>query len=497
MNIAQSIERAAQFFPDKAAIIFEDQTISYQELNASVNKLANAFMANGVQKGDRVVLYLPNIPEFIICYFAALKIGAIAVSANSMLKSFELEYLLNDSGAKLLCTVDALLVNLKKDQCDTLEHVLVCEGAADDYPTLDSWINNTSDKGRAVDMDRDDPAVLLYTSGTTGMPKGAILTHGNVVSNCWSTVHHGGFVPDDRAALFLPLFHVFGQNFIMNATFIACATLVLFRRFVKEQVLDTIQKERVTLFFGVPTIYIELLNTDLSPYDLSSIRYEFSAAAPMPRTISQQWKELFGRPIFEGYGLTECSPSVCYNHDFRHKHGSVGTPVENVELKILDETGKEVPSGELGEICIKGPGVMKGYWNRPKETRAAMKNGWLHTGDTGTMDEEGYVFIVDRVKDMINVSGFKVWPAEVEQYICKHPAVKEVAVYGVPHAQKGEAVKASIVPMDDAHVTAEEIIAFCRENMAAYKVPRIVEFIQELPKSAVGKVLKLVLKEKP
>jgi long-chain acyl-CoA synthetase len=344
-------------------------------------------------------------------------------------------------------------------------------------------------------MSSEDTAAILYTSGTTGFPKGAMLTHGNVVSNIWATVHHAGFNLNDRMPLFLPLFHVFGQNFIMNATFTACATLVMYRRFVPDQVLDSIGRDHVTMFFAVPTIYINLLNMDLSKYDLSSIRYEFSAASTMPQEISAQWTERFGRPVFEGYGLTECSPFACYNHDFRHKFGSVGAPVENFEIKIFDENDGEVPLGEWGEICIKGPGVMSGYWNRPEETSAALRNGWLHSGDIGTMDDEGFVFIVDRVKDMINVAGFKVWPAEVEQYLYRHPAVKELAIYGVPHPAKGETVRAAVVLKENEDVTTEEIIAFCRERMADYKVPASVEFIEELPKSATGKILKRVLRD--
>lgn len=495
MNVTQNVEQAAKFFPEKTAILFEGRQIRYGELNRTASRLANAFIENGVRQGDRVALYLPNIPEFTVCYIAALKIGAIAVSVNPMLKAGELSYILNDSGSVLLCTVGELLSNLRREEYTALKHVLVCEGDPQGYPTLSAWEGSGADECRAVDLDREQPAVILYTSGTTGFPKGATLTHGNVVSNTWTAAHHARYTVNDRMSLFLPLFHVFGQNFVMNGTFNACATLVLFRRFVPKEVLTSIEKDRITLFFAVPTIYIALLNTDLSEFDLSSIRYEFSAAATMPQEISARWTERFGRPIYEGYGLTECSPFACYNHDFRHKFGSVGTPVENFEVKIFDDDDKEVPAGTWGEICIKGPGVMQGYWNRPADTASALRNGWLHTGDTGTMDDEGYVFIVDRVKDMINAAGFKVWPAEIEQFLYRHPAVKELAVYGVPHPEKGEAVRAAIVLKENARVTAEEIIAYCRENLANYKVPSSVEFIEELPKSATGKILKRVLRD--
>lgn len=503
MNIAQNIERGAKFFPDKPAIIFEGAQLQYGDLNTRVNRLANALKANGIGRGDRVALYLPNIPQFAVCYLAILKAGAIAVSINAIFKSAEVKYIVNDSGAKLIFTTGELLPNVvgaglvpdPSGQPQGLPlQVIVCAGDAQGHPTLDDWLSKGASDGKAMEMHPDEPAALLYTSGTTGFPKGATLTHGNVVSNMWSTVHHAGYRPDDRMALFLPLFHVFGQNFIMNAAFQACATVVLHRRFVPDQVLDAIQRERMTMFFAVPTIYIALLNTDLSKYDLSSIRYWFSAAATMPQEISRRWTERFGLPVYEGYGLTETSPFACYNHDFRHKFGSVGTAIENFELKILDENDEELPLGQWGEICIKGPGVMKGYWGREEDTARALRSGWFHSGDIGTMDDEGYVFIVDRMKDMINVSGFKVWPAEVEQVLYRHPAVKELAVYGVPDPVKGEVVRAAIVLKEGATATGDEIIAYCRERIAVYKAPESVEFVKELPKSATGKILKRVLR---
>jgi long-chain acyl-CoA synthetase len=496
MNISQNVERAAKFFPNKPAIVFEGAQIPYGDLNTRVNRLANGLKAHQVVRGACVALYLPNIPEFVVCYLAAVRIGAIAVSINSMYKSEELKYILNDSGSVLIFTTGDLLPNIPLDECPGVKQVLVCEGDAQDHPTLDDWVEKGSSQGALLDMASDDPAVILYTSGTTGFPKGATLSHGNVVSNAWSAVHHAGFTHHDRMILFLPIFHVFGQNFIMNATFAASGTLVLHRRFVPDRVIDSIHKDRVTMFFAVPTIYIALLNMQLPGDGFPSIRYEFSAAATMPREISARWTERFGRPVYEGYGLTECSPFACYNHDFRHKFGSVGTPIENFEIKIMDSDDREVSIGKWGEICIRGPGVMKEYWKKPSETQQALRNGWLHSGDIGMMDDEGYVFIVDRVKDMINVSGFKVWPAEVEEFLYKHPAIKEVAVFGKPHPDKGETAVAAIVLKEGETATSAEIIDYCRNHLAVYKAPTHVDFLSELPKSATGKILKRTLRDK-
>ena len=495
MNISQNVERAAKFFPEKPAIIFEGTQISYADLNARVNRLANGLNANGIGRGACVALYLPNIPEFAICYLAAVRVGSIAVSINSMYKSEELKYIVNDSGCVLIFTTGDLLPNIPLNECPSLKQVLVCEGDPQNNPTLEAWLEKGSSQGATLDMASDDPAALLYTSGTTGFPKGATLSHGNVVSNAWSAVHHAGFTHQDRMILFLPIFHVFGQDFIMNATFMACGTLVLHRRFVPDRVIDSIHRDRVSMFFAVPTIYIALLNMPLPNDGFSSIRYEFSAAATMPREISARWTERFGRPVYEGYGLTECSPFACYNHDFRHKFGSVGTPIENFEIKILDQDDSEMPVGKWGEICIRGPGVMKGYWKKPSETQHALRNGWLHSGDIGMLDDEGYVFIVDRVKDMINVSGFKVWPAEVEEFLYKHPAIREVAVFGTPHPDKGETVVAAIVLKDGETATSAEVIDYCRNHLAVYKAPARVDFLPELPKSATGKILKRTLRE--
>lgn len=495
MNIAQHVTRAGHFFPDKPAILFEGRTYTYRELDETANRLANGLRALGVRRGDRVSLYLPNIPAFPLAYLATLRVGAVAVSINSLFKTDEVRYIVNDSGSVVLFTTADLYPQLDRAGMPSLKAVIISEGRVDGETQMDDLVSRGASQFQAEDMGRDDMAALLYTSGTTGHPKGVILTHANVISNIYSTNHHAGMRPDDRLLLFLPLFHCFGQNFIMNSAFNAGATLVLQRRFEMERTLDSIQRDRATMFFGVPTIYIYLLNNPGHAFDLSSVRYWFSAAAAMPYEIAQQWHYQVGLPIYEGYGLTESSPFASYNHDFRYKPGTVGTPIENVEMKIFDEDDQEVPIGALGEIVIRGPNVMQGYFGKEKDTAAALRNGWLHSGDIGFMDDEGYFHIVDRVKDMINAAGFKVYPVEVENVLYQHPAIQEAAVYGVPDPVKGEAVEAAIVLRPGTQATPEEIIEFCRSRIAVFKAPRAVRLVPQLPKSATGKILKRILRD--
>lgn len=493
MNITDHIERASKLFPDKTALIFEEKSYTYQELNRLANRMANGLTKLGVTKGDRVALFLPNIPEFIIAYLGTLKLGAIAVSLNVMLKSSEVSFILNDCTAKVLVTTEELREQVYKPDLPQLQTILLAEQQIGKGISLDSIIANASPDAEAIDLNNNDPAAIVYTSGTTGFPKGATLSHGNIISNMAAQNRCCNMTSGDRLLLYLPLFHCFGQNAVLNAGLNVGAAIVLQRRFKPEQVLDAILKEKITMFFGVPTVFIKLLN--LNPSVLANVRYFFSAAAPMPVEIAQKWQEQYGIVIHEGYGLTETSPCACYNHNSNYKFGSIGTPIDNVEMKIVDAEGKELPPGEIGEIAIKGPNVMLGYWNRPLETAKVLKNAWFHSGDIGSMDEDGYFYIVDRVKDMINVSGFKVYPAEVENVLYQHPAVAEVAVYGLPDPFKGETVNANIVLKDGYTVTEAEIAAFCSERIATYKVPRCFKFVDAIPKNPTGKVLKRMLRE--
>jgi long-chain acyl-CoA synthetase len=501
MNVANHLERSARYFPQHPALVFRERTWTYWQLNESASRAAAGLAALGIQAAERVCLLLPNSAEFVISYFGLQKIGAVPISLNVMLKAGESAFIANDSGS-VAFIVDAGLRDTLPDRGEmpSVRHVIVAgeSGGSQNGRTAELGFKSlleTPETRHAVDLDRDALAAILYTSGTTGYPKGAMLSHSNVVSNANATKHHLSMAADDRLLCVLPLFHVFGQNFIMNAGVLSGSTLYLHERFVPDEVIRTVQERAITIFYGVPTVFIHLLNDPrVNEKTLESLRICFSAAATMPREVSEAWAKRIGKPIVEGYGLTECSPFASYNHELEFRFGSVGTPIENVEIKILDADDREVPVGELGEICIRGPNVMLGYFGRPDDSAEALRGGWLHSGDIGRVDEDGYVYIVDRVKDMINVAGFKVYPREVEEVLFAQPSVKEAAVVGIPDPLYGEAVKAFVVPTDDTECEPEQLLAACRDQIAEYKVPRQVELIAALPKSPTGKVLKRELR---
>ncbi len=495
MNIAHHVERGSKLFPDNIALIFEEKCFTYKQLDELAGRVANGLRSLGITVGDRVALFLPNIPEFIISYLGILKIGAIAVSVNVMLKSTEVSYILQDCTAKVIITTELQSEYVAIADLPQLQHILIAEGRANHQMSLAQLMASASPDAPAVEMDCHAPACILYTSGTTGFPKGATLSHGNIISNSYCANRFYRIHNRDRLLLYLPLFHCFGQNAILNTGLSACATIILHRRFDLEQVLQSIVTHQVTMFFGVPTIFIKMLNTDTNGYNLESVRYYFSAAASMPVRVAQQWQHKYGKVIHEGYGLTETSPFATYNHDLKYQLGSIGTAIDNVEIKIVDSDDDEVELGQLGEIVVRGPNVMLGYWNRPFETAQVMKNGWFHTGDIGYMDSNGFFYVVDRLKDMVNVSGFKVYPTEVENVIYQHPAIAEVAVYGIPNPIKGEVVQANIVLQAGHVITEEQIIEFCYQRMAAYKIPCTINFVDSIPKNPTGKVLKRLLRE--
>ena len=481
MNVAQLLERAALHHADRPALIFGERRFTYAELDRDVSALAAGFTALGLARGERVALHLPNHPQFVLAYYAAQKAGLVPLSLNVTYKAEELEYIIGNAAAAAVITADGIDASLPaRHRTPSVRHLL-------HEKDLDGLCGRAS--LRAVDVDREDTAAILYTSATTGRPKGVMLTHANIVSNSYATAHHLKMTEHDRGLCALPMFHCFGQNAIMNSLVTAGGTLVLQERFVPDAFVAAVAAHRISILYAVPTMYILFLAMTPAP-DFSPVRLCFSAAATLPGEVEARWHATHGHFIQQGYGLTETSPFASYNHDVQFRRGSVGTPIENVEMKVVDSAGREVADGELGEIVIKGPNVMKGYFGNPEATAESIRAGWFHSGDIGYRDADGYFFIVDRLKDMINVSGFKVFPREVEEVLFRHPAVKEAAVVGVPDPVRGEAVKAFVVLEEGASVTAEALQSLCRGSMASVKVPERIEFIPMLPKNPTGKVLK-------
>ena len=487
MNVAQLLERSALYHADRPALIFGERRWTYAELDRDVSTLAAGFAALGLARGERVALHLPNRPEFVLAYYAAQKAGLVPLSLNITYKAEELEYIITNAAAAAVITADGIVANLPpQERTPSVRHRLHAkelDGVRGRAPL------------RAVACDREDVAAILYTSATTGRPKGVMLTHANVVSNAYATVHHLRMTEDDRGLCALPMFHCFGQNAIMNALVTAGGAVVLHERFVPDAFVAAVAVQRITILYAVPTMYILFLSMPTKP-DFSSVRLCFSAAATLPNDVEARWHEAHGHWIQQGYGLTETSPFASYNHDVAFRRGSVGTPIENVEMAIVDADHHEVADGQLGEIVIKGPNVMKGYFGNPAATADAVRDGWFHSGDIGYRDADGYFFLVDRVKDMINVSGFKVFPREVEEVLFRHPGVREAAVVGIPDPVRGEAVKAFIVLNEGASVSAEALQALCRSTIASVKVPERVEFVPALPKNPTGKILKKELRNR-
>jgi long-chain acyl-CoA synthetase len=491
VNVAHWLEAGARHAPERTALVSGDRRWRYAELDREAGRLAAGLARLGLRPGERVCLHLGNRPEFVLAYHACQKLGLTAVALNVVFKRDEIAYIVRDSEAAAILTAAPAAANLPPPGETPSVRCWIGGGP----PGAVAWEAVPADPPlRARDGERDDVAAVLYTSATTGRPKGVMLTHANVVSNVYATVHHLRLTPADVGLCALPLFHCFGQNFVMNALVAAGGTLVLHERFVPDEFLAAIARHRISLLYAVPTMFIVLLAGDLRAHDLSSLRLSFSAAAMLPADVEARWQAATGLPIVQGYGLTECSPFATYNHDRAHRPGSVGTPIENVEVRVVDEHDREVPDGTLGELAIRGPNVMKGYLGRPAETAETLRGGWLHSGDIGYRDADGYFYVVDRVKDMINVSGFKVYPREVEEVLFAHPAVREAAVLGKPDPVKGEVVRACVVLREGGAATAEELIALCRERIAGYKVPVAVEFLPALPKSPTGKILKKELR---
>jgi long-chain acyl-CoA synthetase len=487
-NLARLVTEAAERHGERPAFKLDDAVVTYAQLDDASARVAGLLKEKGLEPGDRVGIMLPNVPYFGIVYYGILRAGGIVVPMNVLLKGREVTFYLKDPGAKVLFAWHGFeeAARTGADEAGA-ELVTVKPGE------FEQLLGGAEPAAGLEGRDGSDTAVILYTSGTTGTPKGAELTHDNLFNNCEVSVRtlFGGSEKDVLLGA-LPLFHSFGQTCGLNASVKVGACLTMIPRFEPGKALEIIQRDNVTIFEGVPTMYHALLNhPDRDKADVSCLRLCVSGGAALPVEVMKGFEEAFDASILEGYGLSETSPVACFNHpDRERKPGSIGTPIEGVELKLVDDEGGDVEQGGVGEIAIRGHNVMKGYWNRPDATEEVMRDGWFRSGDLANVDDDGYYFIVDRKKDMIIRGGYNVYPREIEEVLYEHPAVSEAAVIAVPDDAMGEEVGAAIVLKADQEASADDIRGFVKERVAAYKYPRRIWFLDELPKTATGKILK-------
>jgi long-chain acyl-CoA synthetase len=489
VNLASNLGRTAEEYPDRVAVRLGDTQKTYRELDEESARVASLLRDRGLEPGDRVGIMLPNVAEFPVVYYGVLRAGGIVVPMNPLLKAREVAYYLGDSGAKLMFVWHGFAEEAQDGAKQADAEAIVVDPATFDETVLAA----AQPVADVVERQDDDTAVILYTSGTTGQPKGAELTHANLARNVEVTATDLlRLSADDVIFGGLPLFHSFGQTVTLNTAVATGACLTLLPRFDPEQALQILAGHHATIFAGVPTMYGALLrHPDRESYDVSALRVCVSGGAAMPVEVMRGFEEAFGCQVLEGYGLSETSPVACFNHpDRERKPGMIGTPIRGVEMRVVDEQGTDVPAGEVGEIAIRGHNIMKGYWQRAEETAKAMPDGWFRTGDMGRIDEDGYFAIVDRKKELIIRGGYNVYPREIEEVVYEHPAVAEAAVIGVPHPELGEEVAAAVALKPGASATADELRDYVRGQVAAYKYPRHVWIVDALPKTATGKILK-------
>jgi len=503
MHLGEQLALTAERIPDKTAIIFHDQKTTYREFDDRVNQVANGLLALGIQKGDRIGLYLHNLPLFMEAYYGIQRIGAIVVPLNPLYKPAEISFILSDCSARTAITVGLFAPSLLAAKADipSLEHVIVAhtEPVAGALAWRDT-LGNAATTNPMIQVQPENVAVICYTSGTTGKPKGAMLTHQNFISNCtqMNTSQRIGLDSNDVVWIGLPLFHIYAMNVAMNLAVMVGATMVVMERFDPVASLAMIAKNHVTAVHGAPPMYIAWANVpNAKSYDFVSLRYCGSGAAALPVQVLENFKAATGVDITEGYGLTEAAPVVTTNAAGPiSKPGSIGPMAPGVEVRLVDPvTGEDVAVGQVGELLCRGANIMKGYYNRPEATAETLKDGWLHTGDLATVDSDGYYYIVDRLKDMIVVSGYNVYPREVEELLFKHPAVLDASVVQVPDSYQGESVFAFVVLKPDHTATEAEIIEYCRANLAVFKAPKRIAFKDSLPKNNTGKVLRRELRD--
>ncbi|GAA2056978.1 long-chain fatty acid--CoA ligase [Catenulispora yoronensis] len=511
-NLATILREARNAAPDKPLCHTQHATLTYEQVDAASGQVAAGLLALGLERGDRVAVQLPNLPEFLFCYFGILKAGLIMVPLNPLLKAREIAYHLEDSGATVLVTF-APLAKEAVEATQAADEVAVYvvdppgspelpTGALDGTLPFADLVAAASTAEAALDdiapTNADDTAVVLYTSGTTGRPKGAELTHFQLYMNCTVSGDLFGVQPDDVILAVLPLFHVFGLSSVLNVVVRHGGTMALVPRFEIGPVLETMTRHRCTVFSGVPTMFFALLHADTAQHDLSALRVGCSGGAAIPGEVIRAFEEKFpGVVILEGYGLSESASTTTFNISAeQRKVGSIGKPVWGVETRVVDDHDRPLPPGpeHVGEIVIRGHNMMKGYWNNPEATAETVRDGWFHTGDLGYADQDGYYFIVDRKKDMVIRGGFNVYPREVEEVLYTHPAIAEAAVIGRADERLGEEVVAYVSLKAGAQADEDDVITYCRERLAAYKYPREVRFLSTLPIGPTGKILKKELR---
>jgi long-chain acyl-CoA synthetase len=511
ITLTQVLEQSVSKWPENIAISYYEEKWTYSQLKREVETFASALQQIGVQKGDRVALMLPNCPQYIVSYYGILAVGGVVVQINPMFTERELHYLISDSGSSTIIALESAGSLISSVQHDTklINSILVNtesmkESKQQQELSYETFMKKSTGVIKPVSLDpAEDLAIIQYTGGTTGRSKGAMLTHRNLIANIvqHTILFNGTLLPGvERVLTVIPLFHVYGMTLCMNMGIYQGSQLILHSRFNRDEVLQTIQREKPTYFPGVPTMYIALnSHPEVEKYGMNNIKVCHCGGSSLPLELLNEFEQKTGTNIFEAYGLSETSPgAICQSPYEQRIHGSVGTPLPGTKIRIVDfkKPVQEVAPGERGELLIKGPQVMKGYWNMPEETKNTLiQDGWLSTGDIAKMDKEGNVFIVDRKKDLIIASGYNIYPREIEEVLYEHPAVLEAAVIGVPDAYRGETVKAVVALKEGQNLSAEELSDHCRKNLSSYKVPRIIEFRSELPKTTVGKILRRSLRE--
>lgn len=500
MNIAAILPETACRLPDKTAFIFQDKPISFRSLQELSDRLAFGLRKKGVRNGDRVAVFAPNCLEFVLAWFAAVKLGAIFVPVNIMLKEREAKYILDNAEVKTLIfhPIQAEMISRIRTHLPHLHNLVVLgRQRIEDSLPFDDLLQEKPSQEVMIDCRPDDPATIIYTSGTTGYPKGAMITHANFDHNVRAIIKALNLDEGMVRVSVTPLFHAMGLTVNMIAVVMLGATAVIQSKLDLDEFLRANEKYRATMVSGAPALHYMLVNDPRTAnYDLSSWKVAMSGSAPLPVELLRKFEEKFKIPMVEAYGLTEVTTAATANPVFGlRKPGSVGLPLSDLEVKIFNEKDEEVPSGEVGEVVIKGPSVMKGYYQDALATAEALKGGWLHTGDLGKIDVDGYLYILDRKKDMIICSGYNVYPREIEELLHTHPDVQEAAVIGLPDPKRGETPFAFIIPREGKQPSAEEIIQYCRDNLAAYKAIKGVKFVNDLPRNPNRKILKRELRE--